>query len=423
MGRRSRTPPRKGPSKPARPADPPKVQTPPRGVWVVNNYSAEWLRKGFPWVYPKEVLGRGAESETVELRAMDGAVLGRAIPDGGWIAARVFRHDGGALDRDWLWSTLDRAAALRDLVVDPDTTAYRLVHGENDDLPGLRIDWWDHAATLVLDSPSLALLVPEIVAWLVDRRDPRAVYLCYRPDPRDERDPSRWSPEPGLVHGHALPGEITVRERGMNMRVRPWEGPDVGMYADMREVRAWLEPHWGGKRVLNTFAYTGAFSVAAALHGASHVTTVDLSGAYLERAEGNFVANELDPSMHDFVEEDTFKALDRLRRAGERFDVALLDPPSFSHSKEGTWSVKKDYPRLVASTLRVLEEGGWLVAASNHGQVSPRDFRGFVVDGARKAGVRAQELAWLGQAPDFPAATWFPEGRYLKIGVWRVLPG
>ena len=411
MGRRAR---RGGASSPG--------QTPPRGVWRVNGYSSEWLRKGFPWVYPKEVTSRGAPADEIVLHGSDGKVLGRALPDVGWIAARVYRHDDGPLDREWLWGTLDRAAELREQVIEPDTDAYRLVHGETDGLPGLRIDVWGHTATLVLDSPAVAPLVEGTLAWLVERRAPRAVYLCYRPDHRDDRDFDRVSPQPGLIHGHPLTDDVRVTERGMAIRVRPWDGPDVGLYTDMRAVRAWLEPHWGGKAVLNTFAYTGAFSVAAALGGASEVVSVDLSPHYLERAEANFVANDLDLSGHSFLAEDTFKALDRFRRQDQRFGIIVLDPPSFSHSKEGTWSAKKDYPRLAAAAFRALEPGGWLVAASNQGQLSPRDFRGFIVDGARKAGVRAQELTWLGQPADVPAATWFPEGRYLKVGVWRAIP-
>lgn len=411
---------RRGPSSP-KPKRSPSV---PAGVWSVNGYSTEWLGKGFPWVYPKEVVARGkAAGPTVELRAIDGRVLGRGVPDEGWIAARVYRHDEGPLDRDHLWGLLDRAAALREIVIPPDTTAYRLIHGENDGLPGLRIDWWDHAATVVLDSPAVAFLLDDVVAWLIERRDPRSIHLCYRPDPRDERDFSQVEPAPGLIHGHDLRAEVRVIERGAAFLVRPWEGPDVGLYTDMRAVRAWLEPHWGGTAVLNTFAYTGAFSVVAALGGASEIVTVDLAGPALERAEANFVANELDPSQHAFVEADTFKVLDRLRRQGRRFDRIILDPPSFSHGPGGsTWSAKRDYPRLVAAAFRVCAPGGWVIAASNHGQTSPRDFRGYIVDGARKASVRAQELAWLGQSADVPAATWFPEGRYLKVGVWRALP-
>jgi len=388
---------------------------------VVNGYSERWLRKGFPWVYRKEIQSGGGRPGTERLvRSARGDVLGRAILDDGWIGARVYRHDDGPLDAAWLESALDTAAALREQLIGPDTSGYRLVHGENDGLPGIRIDWWHHFATLILDSPSLIRFADGIVSWLERTRSPRGVILCYRQDPRDDRDFSR-APRQGLLAGHAPTGPVRVQERGLKLDVYPMEAPDVGMYADMREVRALLEPHWGGTAVLNTFAYTGAFSVAAALHGASEVVSVDLSSKVLARAEDNFRANGLDPEHYDFVASDTFKALDRLRRTGRRFDRVILDPPSFSRSAEGVWSAKKDYPRLVAAACRVLSPGGWLIAATNQGEVSPREFAGYISEGVARAKRRSQLLWWAGQAPDFPAASWFPEGRYLKVAVHHLV--
>jgi 23S rRNA (cytosine1962-C5)-methyltransferase len=392
-------------------------------VVTVNGYSAKWLRKGFPWVYPKEVVtghpGK-AEGSWVEVRDERGNRLGSGIADSGWIAVRVFEHDtperagpGG------LAALLDRAAALRDGMFGPETTGYRLVHAENDGLPGVRIDWWSHHATVVLDSPALASVLPPIVAWLQRTRQPRGIHLAYRLDPRDSRK-GGLDPAPGLLEGHEPTADVRVLERGVAFGVRPHEGPDVGLYADMRGVRAWMEPHWGGTRVLNTFAYTGAFSVSAAYNGAMETVSVDLSKAYLERAEKNFELNELPTDAHEFVVDDTFKALDRFRRKGRRFDRVVLDPPSFSHSDAGIWSAKKDLPRLVAAAARVLDPDGWILVASNQGEMSPRDFRGLVLDGFKRANRHAQEL-WIGsQAADFPAHSAFPEGRYLKVAVWRL---
>jgi 23S rRNA (cytosine1962-C5)-methyltransferase len=403
------------------PAPPQRPQKAAPGELLVNAYSETWLGRGFPWVYPAEVVGGTARSgEWLTLRGPSGAVLGRGLGDTGWLAVRRF-SGGPDFGRDALFERLDAAKALRDRVVDPGTTGFRLCSAENDDLPGVRIDWWGHFAVIVLDSPSLAPLLEGIVAWLADRLAPRGVYLAYRPDHRETLDPKGFVPAPGLIAGHACAGDVRVTERGMGVLVRPDEGPDVGLYPDMREVRAWLEPHWGGKSVLNTFCYTGAFSVAAAVHGATTVTSVDLSERYLNRAEANFRANDIDPAGHSFVAADTFKALDRFRRTGERFDVVILDPPSFSHAAEGVFSMEQDYARLVASAARVLEPDGWLVAASNHGATSPKAFRGEVASGLRKADRRGQELAFFGQGPDFPALTSFPEGNYLKVGVWRVL--
>lgn len=388
----------------------------------VNGYSESWLKKGFPWVYAKEVVGkreRGGVQIVVE--GESGAKLARAISDEGWIAARIYRTDLGPLDQAWMDQVLGAALEHRSRVVDPSTTGYRLVHGENDGLPGLRIDWWSHYAVIIADTPAIAPLLPMVLDWLERTLAPRGIYLSYRKDPRDDRDAAAFAPPAGLLAGKPPPGDVRVQERKMGMLVRPHEGPDVGLYADMREVRAWLDPYWGGTTVLNTFAYTGAFSVAAALGGASEVTTVDLSPYYLERAEANFRTNELDPSRHVFIEADTFKALDRFRRKEVTFDRVILDPPSFSHSDAGRWSAARDYPRLVSAAAKVVAPGGWLIAATNQGDLSPKVFRGLVIDGLRKEGRVAQELLWAHEAPDFPALVTFPEGRYLKVGVWRLL--
>lgn len=386
----------------------------------VNAYSEGWLRRGFPWVYPAETKARAAPGTEVTVRAPGGEALGRGIACDGFVAVRVFRFVDAPIDEAWVHATLDRAAALRDVVIPPDTDGYRLCNAECDGLPGIRIDWWRAFAVIVLDAPSLGAVVPHLVGWLNARRAPRGIVLAYRADPRDDR--ARREPAaPALIDGHPPRGPVRVRERGLGFDVSPLEAPDVGLYADMRDVRAWLEPHWGGTRVLNTFAYTGAFSVAAANYGAAEVVSVDLSRGVLERAESNFAANGLEGFDHELVADDVFKVLDRFRRTGRRFDRVIVDPPAFSRG-DATFSAKRDYPRLVAAAARVLDDGGWLVAASNQGELSPKVFDGFVADGLRKAGCAAQIVYSGGQAADFPAATWFPEGRYLKVRVLRLGP-
>lgn len=388
---------------------------------VVDGYSERWVRKGFPWVYPKEVTrGKGKSGEEVVVRAANGDALGRGLADEGWISVRIFRHDAGPLDREWLDGVLDRAWAWRKRAFDQNTTGYRLVNGENDGLPGIRIDRWGDHVVVTLDSPAVRSLLDGIVRWLSLELGILTVHLCYRADPRDTLDVSRVSPAPGRIHGDSTVESVQVLERGLKFEVRPAEGPDVGLYADMRETRTWMEPLWRGRAVLNTFAYTGAFSVSAAHFGASEVVTVDLSEKILERAKLNFELNGLSASQYEFGAEDTFKALDRFRRKGRSFDAIVLDPPSFSHGPGGTWSAVKDYARLVAAACRVLSKDGLLITACNLGELSPHKFQGEVEDGFRRAERVAQEV-WRGsQSLDFPAASWFPEGRYLKVSVWRM---
>ena len=384
----------------------------------VNGYSEQWLRQGFPWVYPQEVTGGlGAPGAEVQLVGPSGAVLGRGITDGGWLAARVFRHDDGALDAAWMRERVGEALALRDAVIEDGTTCCRLIHGENDGLPGIRVDDWAGHLVVTLDSPAVGGLVAPLLDAIAALRVVHSAHLCYRPDPRETLDPGAFSPPPGVLRG-SDPGEVVVAERGVRLAVHPAQGPDVGAYMDMREVRRFLQPYWRGRRVLNTFAYTGAFSVAALAAGAAEAVSVDLSRPYLDGLRRNLELNGLSVADDAILEEDVFKALDRLRRTGRRFDAVVLDPPGFSHGPGGTWSAGQDYPRLVAGAARVLDPGGWLVAALNVGRIAPRAFRGMVSDGLKKAGRGAREVAFLGAAPDFPAAVSFPEGHYLKVGVW-----
>ncbi len=430
MAGRNRTPRRGGKGGGRRPSPEPSAprRPVPDDALVVSGKSRHWLTQGFPWVYPDEVVGGdpGAPGSTRRLLATDGTVLGVGLTDRGRLAARVMRHDEGLLDEAWMHARVQAAWDLRrQAVLTDDTTCCRLLHGENDGVPGVRVDLWGEVATVVLDGPALAPLLDPLARALRSIVGVTSGFLCYRPDSRDEVDVSRFRPLPGRLWGElAEDAEIEVLEAGLPLGVRPGDGPDTGVYMDMRDVRAWLRPHLGGRRVVNLFSYTGAFSTAALAAGAAHVTTVDLSGPYLARAADNLARLEaIQPGVsdrHDLVEDDAFRALDRIRRSEAPVDVVICDPPSFSHGPAGTWSAVSDTPRLVAACARVLAPGGWLVFASNHGQTSPRKFRGAVHDGLRKAKREAVELTFLGTPPDFPAAVTFPEAHYLKVGVWRL---
>jgi len=402
------------------PAPPAVVVKAPPGTLVVNGYSERWLRQGFPWVYPAEVVGgTAAPGQVVRLRSAAGDELGTAVADDGWIRARRFRADAGPVDAALVLARLRGAWELRaDLrLAERDTTCFRWVNGENDDLPGVRIDCWGDHLVISLDSPSLSALVPLLVAGARAIRDVASVHVGWRPDVRDAR---AWPPAPGRVYGDA-PGEVTVNELGLRYTVEPAAKKDVGLFPDQRDNRAWLAPYYVGERVLNLFCYTGAFSVHALANGAAEVVSVDLSRVYLDQLDANLRQNGLPGAgTHERMEDDAIKVLDRFRRVGRAFDRIILDPPGHSHSSEGDWSGEQDYARLVAAAARVCAPGGWLIASSNLGSVSPRQFQGALVDGLRKANAQGRVVHVGGQASDFPAALHFPEGTFLKFVVIEV---
>lgn len=410
-----------------RPVRAPPVSSPT--TCAVNGYSEQWLRRGFPWVYPAELTADASRSApapgaTVRIVSAKGECLGAGIADDGWIAIRRFRADDGPIDAALIAQKLAQALALRRAAMPPDslpplTTAWRLVHGENDAMPGVRVDLYGSHAVISLDSPSLQPLLPLLLDALRRLLPVETASLVWRPDPRDK---SRTLPAPPPLLG-TPPDSLIVQERGVKVMCFPAQSKDWGVFPDMRESRRFLEPIWPGKRLLNLFSYTGLFSVAAAVHGAAEVVSVDLSPRYLDTARANFALNGLDARIADgslsaeFLAEDAFKALDRFRRQRRTFDVVIADPPGHSHSDGGAWSGEKDYPRLVAAALAVLAPGGLLVACSNLGSISPKTFQGFLEDGSKRAGRRLLVLHEGGAAADFPAALDFPEGRYLKCWV------
>lgn len=390
----------------------------PRESLGVNAYSEQWLRRGFPWVYRDEIVRAPRALQpgaVVGLTGPSGAALGVGIWDDAHVAVRRFREDDGAIDADLLGARLVAALARR--VLPPQTTAWRWVHGENDDLPGVRVDVWGGSLGVALDSPALLPLLQPLLGEVASRwpdpaRPLEQAWLSWR---LEEGRSDKGLPR-GLVQTWAAAeDEVWVQERGLWYAVRPQDGFDAGLYCDMREARTWMAPWWTDKKVLNTFCFTGAYSVAAAAGGAAEVVSVDLSGPSLARARANLLRNGLPEGR--LWEEDVFRALDRLRRTGERFDVVVADPPSFSRGADGSWSASQDLGKLVASCLRVLRPGGWLIAASNNGKVSPKAFQEQLQEGARRAERRLRILHQCSQPPDFPAALHFPESRYLKCWI------
>jgi 23S rRNA (cytosine1962-C5)-methyltransferase len=212
------------------------------------------------------------------------------------------------------------------------------------------------------------------------------------------------------IWGRAV-DEVEVNEHGAHYLIRPKSGLSVVLFLDMRDVRTWLRSAVSQRSVLNTFAYTCAFGVNAMLGGAERVVNLDVSRQYLAWGQANYRLNGLPVDSHDFVFGDAFDWLGRFARRGERFDVVIVDPPSFSSTP---FSVTRDYPRLVDAAARVVAPAGMLVAASNHAATSDKRFEGWLRTGLETAGRRGRNVRrWHEPDLDFPVA----HGRepYLKV--------
>jgi len=381
------------------------------------------LELGHPWVIADSYTRRWPPStvgEVVELTAGEGRFLATALLDpADRIVARVLGRHRLSLDLAWLRQRLRAALLLREAHGRlGDTTAYRLVNGEGDGLPGLAVDRYGDFLLVQLFSAGWRPHLQTLVAALEELCAPRGIYEKPRPQQTRELEATADTKKYGrLLAGSPAPDPLEVRENGLNFLVSLEQGLNTGLFLDQRANRLDLMARAEGKRLLNLFAYTGAFSVAAAAAGANQVTGVDASAGYTERAKANFGVNRLNPKRHRFIVGDCLAALHELVREQKKYDIILMDPPSFSTTNRGRFTTRGGTADLAAAALPLLPEGGLLIASSNHQKVDLADYLKELRRGALQAGSELRVISLYGQPADFPYPVTFPEGRYLKYAV------
>ncbi len=301
------------------------------------------------------------------------------------------------------------------------TTMFRLVNESGDALPRLAVDvYGDHLVAQLYDGTSEALprrgLHREDGAlWTPARRERvldalaklgfDGVYLKVRPRQAnllvDTRREDLAPKQP--VRGTPAVGEIEVFEEGIPYGVRLGDGLATGIYLDQRGNRRRVREMATGKRVLNLFAYTCAFSVAAAKGGATHTVSVDAAAVALERGRANFVRAGLDPAAHAFVADDAVTWMARAKAKGDQYDLVLFDPPSFATTKKTTFAAESDYAEVAALAVALLTPSGVLLACTNHRKMLRAKFRRYLHEAARLAGRHVRQLKDLPDPLDYPA--------------------
>ncbi|NJD39386.1 MAG: class I SAM-dependent rRNA methyltransferase [Geobacter sp.] len=388
--------------------------------WTVGPETVRMLELGHPWVIADSFTKRwpkGKAGDLVQLTDERGKRMATALLDpADRVVARVLAHKPMQLDRVWLHKRLQAAISLRENHADlTNTTAYRLVNAEGDGLPGLTVDRYADYLMIQLYCEGWRPHLKLITGVLQELLQPTGIYEKTRPQNTRELEAINDSKRYGrLLSGTAAPQRLTVQENGLNFLVSLEEGLNTGLFLDQRQNRRELMPHMAGKRFLNLFAYTGAFSVSAAAGGANQVTSVDVSSGYTEWSRANFSANGLNPKKHRFLVGDCLAKLAELTATGERFDVILMDPPSFSTTGKGRFTTRGGTSDLVAASLPLLTDGGLLICSSNHQKTDLADYLKELRRGALQAETELRVIEQKGQPVDFPYPVTFPEGRYLK---------
>ena len=387
--------------------------------FVVGPETVRMLELGHPWVIADRYTRRWSQARAGEVAALTdegGRFLATALLDpGDRVVARVLAFSPIRLDGDWLRTQLTQAVARRRQADLSATNALRLVNGEGDGLPGLVVERFADFLLVQLYARSWEAHLDLLTAVLAETVRPAGIYLKTRPRQTRELAAKGQTGKLGrLVWGQKASFPLPVIENSLTFLVDLQEGLHTGLFLDQRRNRQDFMARVGGRRVLNLFAFTGAFSVAAVAAGARQVTSVDAAGAYLDRAAENFRANDIDPRKHEFLTGDCFRVLEELVRAKRRFDVVLMDPPSFSTTRQSRFTTRGGTSELVTQALRLLPAGGLLICSSNHQKVDLADFLKEIRRGALQAKRELRVLATFAQPEDFPFSVTFPEGRYLK---------
>ncbi len=304
---------------------------------------------------------------------------------------------------------IDAALQLRAAVIPPETDAYRLVASEGDLLSGLIVDRYADVLVTQIQTAGMERLRDRVVEILVSRLHPRTIYeRSDIPVRREEDLPMRK----GVVAGEPLADEIEIRELGLRYGVQPDAGQKTGFFLDQRDNRARVRARAAGRRVLNCFAYTGAFGIAAQAGGATAVTSVESSEAAVALLRRNAARNGFEAG--EVVQGDAFDFLRDAQRQGTRYDLVVLDPPAFAKKKHQVEAALRGYKEINRQALEILAPGGELFTFSCSQYVDMVAFRRMAFAAAAEAGAAVQVLDRLGAPADHPVALAHAEGEYLK---------
>jgi 23S rRNA (cytosine1962-C5)-methyltransferase len=373
------------------------------------------IRRFHHWVFSgaiKQVVGEVEDGALVEVYDNKDNFLALGHFQNGSIRVRILSFEERPIDQAFWNEAIEGAVALRrrlGLLQGKDTNVCRLVHGEGDALPGLIVDYYHGLAVIQAHSVGMFHAREAIAEALKQALGPQldAIYDKSRSTLNLREFPDF---ENGFLWGDRVARE--VQEAGRKFWVDVAEGQKTGFFVDQRENRRLLASYAEGKRVLNTFAYTGGFSIYALSGGATRVDSVESSQSACEVLERNLQLNAIEPARHQTLTEDAFGFLDEM--ANDQYDLIVLDPPAFAKHRGALRNALKGYRRINQRAFEKVSKGGIIFTFSCSQVVSKQKFREAVFTAAALAGRRIRILHQLHQPIDHPINIYHPEGEYLK---------
>jgi len=317
------------------------------------------------------------------------------------------------INTEFFYKKFQQAIKYRkDFYSSKSTTAFRVFNGEGDGIGGLSIDYFDGYYLLTWYSIGIYRFKDMILDALKKCVKYKGIYQKKRFNTKGKYlDDSN-----DFICGEYIDTPIIVKENGVNFAIYLDDGPMVGVFLDQRDVRKTIRDKYvKNKTFLNTFSYTGAFSIFAKLGGASKTTSVDLANRSRAKTSEMFSINKIDPKTQNIVVEDVFEYFKYAIKKKMLFDMVVLDPPSFARSKKRTFSVAKDYVKLLKETIQITNKGGTIVASTNYANFGMMSFKEFIKQAFKELGTNYKIQETFSLPKDFKVCKNFRESNYLKV--------
>ncbi len=395
---------------------------------VITRKAENAARAGHPWVYAEEITERRGELRQgciTDVFSQKGAWLGAGFySETSKIGVRILSDNANeSFGPEFFERRVKYALEYRRAVME-DLGCCRLIFGEADGLPGLTVDKFSDilvAQVLSYGTDSVKDVVYRALCEQLEAMGEHVsgVYERNEAALRDLEGLPRYKGwYEGPPHGESTVTEIC--ENGVRYAVDFENGQKTGFFLDQKLNRLAVAKLARGRRVLDCFTHTGSFALNAALHGAEHVTAVDVSESAVEMARRNAVLNGLEGRM-DFLAADVFELLPRLCEERAKYDLVILDPPAFTKSRRTIHSAERGYREINYRAMRLLPRGGYLATCSCSHFMESENFEYMLKNAAKDANVRLREVEVRKQAPDHPILWNVPETSYLKFYIFQIV--
>jgi 23S rRNA (cytosine1962-C5)-methyltransferase len=395
----------------------------PQLTLKVKNKYAKQYKNGYPLIMKQSLInGSDLKEEGTLVKLVDEqnqflgkGYFGNQNKGYGWI---VSTNEQEEMDVPFFQRAIQKAVNKRAILMESkDTTAFRLFNGEGDGIGGFTIEYFDGYLVINWYSKGIYSFSNDILQAIENEIAYKGIYEKKRFD-----TDGQYVEDDDFVTGEKAPSPLIIKENGVNFAVHLNDGAMVGIFLDQREVRKTIRDKYAkGKTVLNTFSYTGAFSVCAALGGAIKTTSVDLAKRSLPKTTEQFNVNDIDEKTQAILVEEVFHYFKYAKKKNLKFDVVIMDPPSFARSKKVTFRAEKDYTSLVSDAIAITEKDRLIVASTNAATFGMDKFKGFIDQAFKENKVKYKIAEEFSLPGDFATIKSFKEGNYLKVLFVKVL--